>query len=174
VIKNDAARLGDHGFYGFAFQLDKNWEFDDTWITISQFITSFKDWGCPYKKEWTPSTMIWIRNHQIYTRVRYGDVCHNDDEKVFKVGKVMAGTWHTIVIGAVWRSRQTNDGFFQAWFDGKLIVNEHNIPTMCDIDSRFYQFRVGIYPDWFDPMDPNNKRGIRRIKEVTNFTFLAD
>ena len=60
VYLDDATRMGETKYFGFAFMLEKDWEFDDKWYTISQFISSFKDWPCPKgsKKEWTPTTMV--------------------------------------------------------------------------------------------------------------------
>ena len=42
VQVTDAASMGEKGYYGFAFMLDKDWVFDHHMYTISQFITSFK------------------------------------------------------------------------------------------------------------------------------------
>ena len=154
VQKQKAARLGDTGYYGFAFKLANNWEFDDMMYTISQFIADFEDWDCGiHHKEWSPTTMTYLMGQELYSRVRYGDICNsNENIHIFKVGTVKAGQWHTVVIGANWQSKKT--GFFRVWFDGMLAVDEQNLETTPDIDKRFLQFRVGLYASgWFDPKD---------------------
>jgi len=135
--------MGETRYYGFAFKLGKDWKFEETWITIAQFISNFKNWKCPkHKKEWTPTTMVWIRGNKLFTRVRYGSICENRQQTIFKLGKVVPGKWHTLVLGVSWE--KLNKGFFQAWFDGSLIVDLKNIATTVDIDKRYFQFRVGI------------------------------
>lgn len=90
--------------------------------TISQFISDFKDWNCGkyHKKEWVPTTMTYIRGVNLYTRLRYGDVCVGSGVKVFKVGKVKPGIWHTLVLGVSWQSR--SNGYFKMWFDGGIYI----------------------------------------------------
>ena len=46
----DAARLGRTGYYGFAFKLDKNWQFDPNWVTLMKFMADFGDVDCGHHR----------------------------------------------------------------------------------------------------------------------------
>ena len=39
--------------------------------------------------------------------------------------------------------------FAKVWFDKGLRVDEEGITTFMDIDTRQFQFRVGLYPNWW-------------------------
>ena len=48
----DAARLGRTGYYGFAFKLDKNWQFDPNWVTLMKFMADFGDVDCGHHRRY--------------------------------------------------------------------------------------------------------------------------
>ena len=132
--------LSETGYYGFAFMLDKDWVFDNHMYTISQFITSFKDWDCgSYHRQSSPTTMTFINGSELFTRVRYGDICLAETYKVLKVGTVVPGQWHTFVLGARWE--KDKKGFFQVWFDGKEVLNKNHLATTLNIDHRYFVMR---------------------------------
>ncbi|KAI1854478.1 hypothetical protein JX266_000596 [Neoarthrinium moseri] len=150
AVKKAVYKKGDTGFYGFAFQLPKNWEFTkDVGFNLAQFITDFSDLGCGEKG--MPSTMIAIEEDQLSARVKYGSVCPTSAQKTTKWSKlatVKPGVWHTVVIQASWKS--DDSGFFRMWFDGKQVRNEEGIKTTVS-DGRAFDFRVGLYANyWFD------------------------
>jgi len=160
VVLNNATQHGQTTYYGFAFKLIYNWEFDESYgygdkvinnrIAIAQFITNFRDIDCgKSKKIAVPTTMIWLQNDKLYIRLRSGVVCVEDAGSVheFKIGTVVPGQWHTIVFGVNWHKKEK--GWFKVWFDKKLRVDEENIKTFMDVDDRLFQFRVGIYPNWW-------------------------
>jgi len=143
-----------------AFKLADDWEFTDeskygpkimnNRVTILQFITNFKDVNCgATHKGAVPSTMFWLQGDMLYSRIRMGTPCKDglDQRMEFKVGKVMPGVWHALVFGAHWSKR--DDGWFTVWLDRKLRVDKMNLPTFMKVDHRLFQFRVGIYPNWW-------------------------
>ena len=86
VVLQNATQHGDETFYGFAFKLQKDWEFDDSYakgpkvnnnrISIAQFITHFRDIDCgEHEKGAVPTTMVWLQNDNLYVRLRSGIVC---------------------------------------------------------------------------------------------------
>ena len=159
VERYDAALLGEQGYYGFAFQLDPAWKTDRHMYTISQFISNFKDITCNghHTRNWSPTTMTYIIGHELFTRVRFGDMCIGEQIHEFKIGTVKPGAWHTVVLGVKWDNRK--NGFFDAYFDGQIVVHQERISTtVLQADNRFFQFRVGLYASsWYLPSDlPGN------------------
>jgi hypothetical protein len=89
------------------------------------------------------------------------------DVHEFKVGQVVPGQWHTVVFGVHWHKEK--EGWFKVWFDKTLRIDEENIKTLVDVDDRLFQFRVGIYPNWWTPDGkghPMIKPGSQRHKEL--------
>ena len=140
--------------------MKSDWEFDESYahgdkvnnnrIAIAQFITHFRDVDCgKQSKGAVPTTMVWLQNDRLYVRLRSGMVCSEESGDVheFKVGAVVPGQWHTMVFGAMWHKE--DKGWFKVWYDQKLRYDEQNIRTFLDTDSRLFQFRVGIYPNWY-------------------------
>ncbi|RYP42062.1 hypothetical protein DL767_000574 [Monosporascus sp. MG133] len=149
VFKYNAYKKGDTGFYGFAFRLQENWEFNPQSYNLAQFIADFKDLGCG--EDSMPSSMVFIDGNQLGTRVKYGDVCPTSSQKTryFRGLKtVTPGVWHKIVIQASWQSDST--GYYKIWYDGEKLSETYNIPTTVS-DGRPFQFRVGLYANgWHD------------------------
>ncbi|KAK9425876.1 hypothetical protein SUNI508_12854 [Seiridium unicorne] len=150
ALKHDVYKKGDTGSYGFAFQLQKDWEFTkDVSFNLAQFIADFSDLGC--EETYMPSTMISIVGDQLAARVKTGSVCPTSAQKTTKwagLAKVSAGVWHTVVIQARWESDES--GFFRIWFDGKQVHEETGIKTTVS-DGRAFDFRVGLYANgWHD------------------------
>ncbi|CAG8958313.1 hypothetical protein HYFRA_00000669 [Hymenoscyphus fraxineus] len=149
VKKYNVEKRGDEGFYGFAFRLHSEWDFQGTQsYDISQFIADFSNTGCD---DYMPSTMIYLRGNQLATRRKYGDVCPKSAQKTEafeNLATVSAGTWHRIVVQARWRS--DNTGFLKLWFDGTKVLEKFDVATTVT-DGRAFQFRVGLYANaWFD------------------------
>lgn len=161
VSKSNVYRRGDTGFYGFAFRLAQDWEFDDQSYNIAQFIADFSDKGCD---DYIPTSMVWIKGNQLYTRVKYGPVCPYPQATLMfnRVASVSAGEWHKVVVQASWQSDTT--GFYKLWLDGRKVVEKHNIATTLD-DGRAFQFRVGLYANgWHD--DNHSMVGSQRFRQV--------
>ena len=94
------------------------------------------------------ATMVWAKGGYMYTRIRYGTPCFSAvNTKEFLLGKIVPGQWHTVVIGASWRAN--NKGWFRSWFDGEKKVDVFDFNTIHNYDSRRYEFRVGLYPNWY-------------------------
>lgn len=180
VVLQNATQHGDETFYGFAFKLQKDWEFDESYakgpkvnnnrISIAQFITHFRDIDCgKQEKGAVPTTMVWLQNDNLYVRVRSGIVCNEEkgDVREYKIGKVVPGQWHTVVFGVLWHKEK--EGWFKVWYDQKLRLDEENIKTFLDVDDRLFQFRVGIYPNWYTwdgSGHPFIKTGNQRLKTL--------
>ena len=160
VILYKAAVLHQATYYGMAFKLANDFVFDEPWkkgekaehirIHIMQFIASFKDIDCGHEKKMAvPTTMVWLENDNVFTKVRFGDICHDRHNiKKFWIGKAIPGRWHTFVIGAHWHN-ETEEGWFNVVYDKKVVVNEKKIRTFPDIDNRTFELRVGLYPNWY-------------------------
>lgn len=205
VLFSNASQHGQTAYYGFAFKLAPNWEFDDSYakgdlmvhnrVAIAQFIAHFKDIDCgDNPKGALPTTMVWIQNDELFIRLRSGTVCtelHSSHE--FLVGRltpgmsygmlmtyiyciqylpilfflICLGKWHTLVFGVLWHKGKK--GFFKVWLDEKLRVDEENLRTTVDVDDRLFQFRVGMYPNWWSYQGkghPFVKPGLRRKREL--------
>jgi hypothetical protein len=162
----NATKIGITQHFGFAFKVPKNFEFSRSIgsndqllhhrISVSQFIASFKDWDCgknaaghPIRKVGVPGIMVWIQGNRLYIRLRTGSVCDDNGPNLreFKLGTIVPGKWHTVVFGGKWSKNK--DGWFKAWFDKSLRIDEQYIRTWMDVDDRMFQFRVGIYPNWW-------------------------
>lgn len=132
--------------------------------TIAQFITSFRDTPCEggKSKGADPATMIWAKDGVLYTRIRHGSPCHSAiNVKEYKLGDIIPGKWHTVVIGANWRHNRK--GWFKGWFDGHQKINVIDANTIHDTDQRLYEFRVGLYPNWYG----------HNLEELKSANFLA-
>lgn len=158
VVKNNVYSRGDDGFYGFAFRLQSDWEFDNQNYNIAQFIADFSDTGCD---DFSPTSMVWINGNQLKTRVKYGTICAQHVTTFSESATVSAGVWHRVVIQASWRS--DNTGFYKLWFDGTKILEHYNIATTLD-DPRAFQFRVGLYANsWHDDHRMVGSQGTRQV-----------
>ena len=139
-------------------------------VSIAQFISNFRDIDCGRnKKGAVPTVMSWIQNDNFYIRLRTGSVCEDKpfNSKEFKIGKIVPGKWHTLVFGALWEKEKY--GWFKVWYDRNLRVDESRIKTWMDTDDRLFQFRVGIYPNWWTwdgSGHPFIKEGHQRTKEL--------
>ncbi|KAI1393327.1 polysaccharide lyase family 20 protein [Hypoxylon trugodes] len=162
AVKFNAYKKGDTGFYGFAFRLQDNWQFSPAQgYNLAQFITDFSDLNCG--EDYMPSTMVWIDGDQLATRVKYGEVCPTDQQKIKSfdgLKKVTAGVWHRVEIQASWKS--DNTGFFKLWYDGEKVVEAYNLPTNVG-DGRPFQFRVGLYANAWHDHGYEGTQGTRQV-----------
>jgi Polysaccharide lyase len=93
--------------------------------------------------------MVWLQNDKLYVRLRSGVVCTEDkgDVQEFKIGDVVPGQWHTLMFGVLWHKDKR--GWFKVWYDQKLRIDKEDVKTFLDTDDRLFQFRVGMYPNWW-------------------------
>lgn len=158
VGKQNIYKLGDTGFYGFAFRLQQDWEFDSQSYNLAQFIADFSDTGCD---DYMPSSMVWIVGSQLYSRVKQGSVCAQKIQTFPNLATVSAGTWHTVIIQASWKS--DNTGYYKLWFDGNKVLEQYNLATMIN-DGRAFQYRVGLYANgWHDDGTMKGSQGTRQV-----------
>ncbi|WNG41711.1 hypothetical protein F0U60_54565 [Archangium minus] len=172
VVKHNVYRRGDTGFYGFAFRLQQDWQFQPQSYNLAQFIADFGDTGCD---DYMPSSMVWISGNQLFTRVKHGEVCGGQKTETFgNLATVTAGEWHKIVIQAKWASDGT--GFYKLWFDGQKVLEKYNLSTTVN-DDRYFQFRVGLYANgWYDDKYMQGSQGTRSVwfDEIGAGTTFAD
>lgn len=171
VVKNNVYRRGDTGFYGFAFRLQSDWQFQNQSYNIAQFIADFGDTGCD---DYMPSSMVWIVGNQLYTRVKQGTVCNQQTVTFPNLATVTAGVWHKVIIQSKWASDGT--GFYKLWFDGQKVLEKYNISTTV-ADDRYFQMRVGLYANgWHDNGTMYGTQGTRSIwfDEIAAGTTFAD
>jgi len=171
VMRSNVYRRGDTGFYGFAFRLQADWQFQPQSYNIAQFIADFSDTGCD---DHMPSTMVWISGNQLFTRVKQGTICNQKTVTFGNLATVTAGEWHKIVIQAKWATDGT--GFFKLWFDGTKVLEQYNLNTTI-ADDRYFQFRVGLYANgWYDNGYMQGSQGTRSIwfDEIGVGTTFAD
>lgn len=172
VAKFNIYRRGDQGFYGFAFRLQRDWEFvEGQSYNIAQFIADFGDTGCD---DWMPTSMIWLNGDQLTTRVKFGDVCDQHTTSYGKLATVTAGEWHKIVIQASWQTDST--GVYKLWYDGAKVLEKHGINTTVE-DDRAFNLRVGLYANgWHDDHGMKGSQGVRSVwvDEIGVGTKFAD
>jgi hypothetical protein len=170
--KSAVYKLGDQGFYGFAFRLQDDWQFSPAQsYNLGQFIADFTDTGCD---DWMPSSMIWIVGDQLYTRLKYGTICKQQIRTFSNIATVTPGAWHRVTIQASWQS--DNTGFYKVWFDGNKVVEVYNVPTMIN-DARPFDYHVGIYANgWHDDGGMKGSQGTRQIwfDQISAGTTFAD
>jgi hypothetical protein len=181
LIVNEATKVGETDYYGFAFKLSPDWEFDESYrygdkvdlnrVLICRFVTSFSDkeeCGDNVKINGVPGTAFWIQNDNLYTKLRWGNPCSDDgdDERRYKIGKVVPGQWHTVIFGAYWS--QDKRGWFKVWYDKFLKVDVSNVHTFMQVDKRLFQLRIGLYPNWYirDEAHPVIKEGLSKHREI--------
>ncbi|ADO69935.1 polysaccharide lyase [Stigmatella aurantiaca] len=171
VVKNNVYRRGDTGFYGFAFRLQNDWQFQPQSYNIAQFIADFSNTGCD---DYMPTSMVWLSGNQLSTRVKYGSICAQKTLTFNNLATVSAGEWHKVVIQAKWASDGT--GFYKMWFDGNKVLEQYNLSTTIS-DDRYFQFRVGLYANgWYDDKYMQGSQSNRSIwfDEIGAGTTFAD
>ncbi|KAK4186737.1 polysaccharide lyase [Podospora australis] len=154
----NAYQHGQTRFYGFAFRLPDNWQFDPAQsYDISQFIAAFHN-GCD---DSMPSTMFWLEGRKLNTRLKTGSVCAQKTRKIPLPVTVTAGQWHKIVMEVKWTP--DNSGRFKVWYDDQMVVNEQNVATTVKENAAF-QFRVGLYANgWHDDKTMKGTQGVRKV-----------
>lgn len=171
VVKSNVYHRGDTGFYGFAFRLQSDWQFQNQPYNIAQFIADFSDTGCD---DYMPSSMVWIQGNQLYTRVKQGTVCNQQTVTFGNLATITAGVWHKVVIQAKWASDGT--GFYKLWYDGQKVLERYNLSTTV-ADDRYFQMRVGLYANgWHDSGTMLGTQGTRSVwfDEIGAGTTFAD
>jgi hypothetical protein len=153
----NAYQHGDTRFYGFAFQLPPDWQFDPPQsYDLAQFIAQFDK--CD---SFMPTTMFWVEGTKLFTRLKSGSVCDQKTRELPLDVTLTAGEWHKVIIEANWESKAT--GFLRLWFDGNLVVDEKDVATTVSEDVPF-QFRVGLYANgWHDDKGMKGSQGFRQV-----------
>jgi hypothetical protein len=175
IRKDGSYKKDDTGFYGFAFRLQDNWDFDGNQsYNIAQFIADFSDSGCD---DWMPTSMIWLQGDQLYTRVKHGTVCPKTAQQIEvfpNLARVSAGQWHRVIVQTSWKS--DNSGFYKLWFNDVKVLERFGIPTTIDSD-RAFGFSVGLYANaWYDEGYMEGNQGTRQVwfDEIAEGTLFAD
>ncbi|OTA88544.1 polysaccharide lyase family 20 protein [Hypoxylon sp. CO27-5] len=162
AVKYNVYKKGDTGFYGFAFRLQEDWQFDPAQeFNLAQFIADFSDLNCG--EDYMPGAMVWIEGNQLTTRVKYGEVCPTSSQKIksfTNLKTVTAGEWHRVEIQANWQS--DNTGYYKLWYDGEKVVEAYNLPTNVG-DGRAFQFRVGLYANGWHDSGYEGTQGTRQV-----------
>ena len=171
VVKHNVYSRGDTGFYGFAFRLQADWQFQPQSYNLAQFIADFSNTGCD---DYMPSSMVWLSGNQLFTRVKQGSVCAQKTVTFSNLATVTAGEWHKVIIQAKWASDGT--GFYKMWFDGRKVLEQYGLSTTVS-DDRAFQFRVGLYANgWHDTGYMQGSQGTRSVwfDEIGAGTTFAD
>ncbi|KAJ7716038.1 polysaccharide lyase-domain-containing protein [Mycena olivaceomarginata] len=151
---------GEQGFYGFAFRLQQDWQFEPAQsYNLAQFIANFTDMGCD---NWMPSSML-------ATRVRTGTVCHPAPGNPIEFKNLA-----TVVIQASWQN--DNTGFYKLWFDGVKVLEKYNIATTVE-ETREFEFHVGLYANrWHDDHGMKGTQPFRQVwyDQIGMGTTFAD
>lgn len=181
-------------YYGFAFRLQSDWEFDPQNYNIAQFIAHFEDINDGECAGASPTTMIWINGNTLWTRTKHGQLLQGetcppkDDESNCSLGPncqvtenfklmdgIKAGVWNRLTIRVKWKSDAT--GEFQAWLNGTEVANRKKIKTTLLDDHREFKFDVGLYANsWHDDkeMKGTQKKRTLWIDEVGIGSTYAD
>ncbi|MFP2957822.1 polysaccharide lyase [Myxococcus sp. 1LA] len=171
VVKHNVYRRGDMGFYGFAFRLQSDWQFQPQSFNLAQFIADFSNTGCD---DYMPTTMVWLSGNQLNARVKQGTVCNQRTVVFPNLATITPGEWHKVIIQAKWAS--DNTGYFKLWLNGTKVLEQYNLSTTV-ADDRYFQFRVGLYANgWYDNGYMQGSQGTRSIwfDEIAAGTTFAD
>ena len=177
-VKRNGYQQGDMAFYGFAFRLQSDWQFQNQGYVIQQFIADYTNVG-GHCDDWMPTSMIWIYGHELHTRVKAGSNCNqvaNPSNSLNTGGGgwvipttlgggsplwVSAGVWHTVEIQAYWTSG--TNGYYKIWYDGVKLFERYNIATTTN-DYQPFEFHVGLYANgWHDDGYMAGSQGTRSI-----------
>ncbi|KAK4165494.1 polysaccharide lyase [Cladorrhinum sp. PSN259] len=145
-------------FYGFAFKLPADWQFDPAQsYDISQFIAPFDKCDT-----FMPTTMLWLEGTKLNTRLKSGSVCAQKTSKIdIPSVTVTAGQWHKVIMEINWTPDAT--GHYKLWYDDQLVVDEQNVATTVAEDVPF-QWRVGLYANgWHDDKGMKGTQGDRKV-----------
>jgi hypothetical protein len=187
-------------YYGFAFRLHSEWEFDPQSYNIAQFGADFDDINNGACDDFSPTTMIWINGTKLFARTKNGQMlqgqkcppkdrkwdcslgpnCQKTESFQLKsasnnVGDIQAGIWYRLTFRVKWKSDAT--GEFQAWLNGIEVAKKKGLKTTLLDDHRNYQFRVGLYANsWYDEhnMIGNQKQRQLWIDEIGVGSTFAD
>lgn len=153
----NAYKHGDTRFYGFAFRLPPDWQFDPAQsYDLAQFIAPFDKCDT-----FMPTTMFWAEGTKLFTRLKSGSVCDQKTKELPLDVTLTAGEWHKVMIQARWESEAT--GLLRLWFDDKQVLDEQNVATTVSEDVPF-QFRVGLYANgWHDDKGMKGTQGFRQV-----------
>lgn len=154
----NAYKHDDTRFYGFAFKLPADWQFDPAQsYDISQFIAPFDQCDT-----FMPTTMLWLEGTKLNTRLKSGSVCQQSTKKLpIDTVTVTAGEWHKVIMEVKWTPDAT--GHYRVFYDNELVVNEENVATTVAEDVPF-QWRVGLYANgWHDDKGMRGTQGVRRV-----------
>ncbi|KAL2268342.1 hypothetical protein VTJ83DRAFT_3188 [Remersonia thermophila] len=148
VELHDIAKKNEEQYYGFAFQLRKDWNFTEPYpFSLARF-RGRHGYGCHHH---APGTTLWVEGGELKLSVKYGSVCPgwNDKEKDrwFNLQcRITAGVWHKVIIGAYWRDDAK--GFIKVWLDGKLVLNGEDLSTF-PVEKDSFDFLLGVRsPQW--------------------------
>ncbi len=155
--RSGMAARGQDRYYGFAFYLPSNWQYVAQNFNIQQFIGNVS--GCSGGQPWTMTKLL---DRALITRITTGpDGCTRTHAPFTITSDVTRGVWHRIVIHGKWRSDDT--GVFQVWYDGKLRINQVNLPT-CPATDNAFNLAVGNYSNgWHDDKTMVGTQGTRDI-----------
>ncbi|KAI8966734.1 polysaccharide lyase family 20 protein [Daldinia sp. FL1419] len=165
VYKKDVYKVGDEGFYGFAFRLHSTWDTSSKQsYNIAQFISNLEDnpdntCGDGY----IPSMMLWVEGDELKIRSKGGNMCDSTLKK-FSVGAIKPGSWHRVVLQAKWESDAS--GYYKVWLDGKQVLEKSGLMTTYRDAQRKYgfQFRTGLYANsWHDDKRMDGNQGVRQL-----------
>ena len=96
VYKTNVYKVGDEGYYGFAFKLHSQWDTSGSQsYNIAQFISNLKD--SPENTcsdDWIPSMLMWMEGNQLKIRSKGGNMCKSTLKK-FNIGTIQPGQWNT-------------------------------------------------------------------------------
>jgi hypothetical protein len=144
---------GETKFYGFAFRLAKDWQFDPPQsYNIAQWITNFTDVKpcptCDKCDDWSPTSMVWVDGTSLFTRVKTGTLasgqpCDQNTREIELLDDLVGGKWYKVTFQITWKADET--GQFRVWVDGKRVWDECEIATTLMDDGREFWFRVGLY-----------------------------
>ncbi|OAG12673.1 uncharacterized protein CC84DRAFT_1227251 [Paraphaeosphaeria sporulosa] len=175
-IYSNGYKRDEEKYYGFAFRLHSEWEFDPQSYNLAQFGANFNDikWNGESCDDFSPTTMIWLNQTKLFARTKHGQMikgqkCPPDDQKwncdlgpncqvtesfqlkseTSSIGEIKAGVWYRLTFRVKWKSDDT--GIFQAWLNGTQVADKSKLKTTLLDDHRDYEFRVGLYANsWHD------------------------
>lgn len=164
--------MGAEVWYGFSIYVPKNYEWaKDAGESTMQFHNN-KDHDLGEDKTGDPPTILrmlyqkWKINSQYSTALLTTKENKSNNTPTFAPAE--AGKWVDWVFHVKWSWKQ--DGFFQAWKDGKMI-RDHKGPN-CYNDVKAPKWKLGIYKREWD--DPNDTSGNLYDPSIFSRTYYYD
>jgi hypothetical protein len=148
-IKNGLAALNIERYYGWAAWYSTSWQSVAQNFNMQQFIGNWTADDSTCTSGASPTTMTWLNNTTLHTRVKWGTLCHQTTAGYTFTTSFAKGVWHRVVMRGRWKN--DNTGIFEGWLDGSKRFSRVNAPTWMAGTNTGMNLAIGMYANsWHD------------------------